>query len=452
MAIAQGKGFAVPEMQLPILSSLGLVKTDNALGFYKVFDTLAKDSLVAQLEASGKVQTTPQQRFGMWFSANKQRNMFKVTADATVTNSGAVTVTVAAASHTGASNELSPVAVGLFFVDNSTGVEYEVRAVNKTTNGAHTATIAPTTTGVTTEITVADSEFISTGRQSVQESSFQQDGEYSAWSKRFNETSIIRTNKQYSDLTSMVKMEYNGQDYMSIDQDSINQQHVDAKEFQIVEGAPRNNVQSTGNKNTNAQGILPLVKQYGTTLDGGGSGATLNDAFFENLSRAIVGNGFSKSYSGLADHEAIIKIQKFLKSQADVNVNLNINNGDRSEIQVIFDYSTLFTYYGIDFSFKEYDYWNVNRLAGADVTKSYKANQILLFPEGGAMTADGWKDYLQLRVLDNNLSTDEGYLNHFDTDGALFGKNTTRNAQISLTSYMGVDITGVEGFIYTKLA
>ena len=55
MAIAKSNGFSVKEVQLPILSSLGLVKTDTALDYYRLFPTLAKDSIVAELEASGKI-------------------------------------------------------------------------------------------------------------------------------------------------------------------------------------------------------------------------------------------------------------------------------------------------------------------------------------------------------------------------------------------------------------
>lgn len=451
MAIAKSNGFSVKEVQLPILSSLGLVKEDTAMDYYRLFPTLAKDSLVAELEASGKIERTVNPTFGMWVDHSKQRNLFTVEADVTVTASAPVTVTVA--SYTDTAETLSAPAVGLFFVENSSGVEFEVTAVSKVTAGAHTATIKPTKTGVTVTIPQADAEFISIGRPTVQESSFQQDGEYSSWGQRKNSLSYIRTNKAYSDITSMVHVEGRNGDYMSIDRDNMNQQHIDAKEFQLVEGDVRNNVTSTGNRNTDAKGIIPLVKQYGTTLDGGGSGAVLNEAFFDDMTRAIEGNGFADSYKGLADSEAIMKVQKFLKAQGDLNINLNVQNGDRSEIQVIFDYSTNFIYNGIDFSFKKYDYWNTARLAGANNAKNAKRNQILLIPQGGRTSGGGeFQDYLRLRYLDNNLPTDDGLLNKFDTDGALFGKNTTRNAELSLTSYMGVDAFDLESFMFVKLA
>lgn len=451
MPIGQSTGFAVPEVQLPIISSLGLINEDNAWEFYKAFPDMGRASIVAQLEAEGKVKITDQETYRMWVKNSKPRNYFRVDDDIEITNSGAITVTVV--DYTDVGETLSAPAVGLFFIESSTGIEFEVRAVSKTTAGAHTATIAPTSTGVTVTIPEADAYFISTGRQSVQESSFQQDGEYDSWIDRLNKTSIVRTNKQYSDKVSMEKVTYFDQDYMTIDRDSMNKQHIDAKEFQFMHGDVRNNVQSTGNQNNTALGVLPLVQQYGTVLNGTGTGASLSATFFQDLSRAIDGNGFSNSYQGLADTEALFKIQDFLQSQSSLVPTLIVNNGDRTDLQVVFDYSTNFAYYGIDYSFKKYDYWNVARLAGAPTQNSAWANQILLMPTGTKVDGSGeTRNALRVRYQDNNLPTDEGRINKFDTDGALFGKNTTRNAELSLTSYIGADALDLESFIYVKLA
>lgn len=451
MATPLGHGFSVGEVRLPHLLSLGMVKRDTALEFHKQFKNITGDSIVAELEAAGKVDEVHKMDWGMQLDFNKPFNSFRVTADATVTNSGQVTVTIL--DYSDDTKTLSAPEVGLFFVDNATGVEYEVISVNKGTAGAHTAVIKPTKSGVSTTITIADSHFISLGRPTVQESSFQQAGEYSGWTTRWNELSMIRTNKQYSDLASMVYVEnVGGQDFMSFDKTDLPRQHTDKKEKQLIEGDKRNAVTSTGNRNTNAMGLLPLVKEYGTTLDGGGTGIALTDAFFENLHRTVDGNGYASSYKGIADTEAMIKVGNFLKAQNGVNVNLQLTTSD-DEIKAIFDYNTNFTYYGVDYSFKKYAYWNAQRIAGADNSKSYMSNQILFVPEGGALNGKGeYQDFLRLKVLNNNLPTDEGFYNHFDTDGALFGKNTTRNAELSVESYMGIDVLGVDGFVYCKLA
>src|SRR5690606_15065023 len=152
------------------LLSLNLVTPSNALEFYKAFQPISKDSLVAELEASGKIAQTGQEQFYMLRDLSKDRNLFRPTANVVITNSAPVTVTVA--NYTDTAETLSAPAVGLFFRENSSDIEFEVTAVNKTTAGAHTATIKPTTAGITETILVADAEFISIGRPTVQESSF----------------------------------------------------------------------------------------------------------------------------------------------------------------------------------------------------------------------------------------------------------------------------------------
>lgn len=452
MAVTPQHGFSVPELNKQVLLSLNLVTPSNALEFYKAWQPISKDSLVAELEASGKIAKTGQEEFYMLRDLSKDRNLFRPTANVVVANSAPVTVTVANYTDTG--ETLSAPAVGLFFRENSTDIEFEVTAVNKTTAGAHTATIKPTTAGVSVTIAVADAEFISIGRPTVQESSFQQDGEYNGWGRIQNETTILRTNKKYSDLATMIDIETRGgQTYYDLDRTSLTKQHIDVKEIQLIDGDVRNSVTSAGNKATNAKGLVPLVKQYGTSMDGGGAGETLSDALFLDISRAIDGDGRSTSYKGLVGPEAYYVLEDFVKANSLGDVVINVNNGDSDDIQSIFDYSLQkVTIKGITYSFKKYNYWNSARLAGADVTKSPKALGMLLIPQGGVMTSEGWKENLRLRYLNNDIASDEGLLNHLDYDGAIFNRNTTRNGEISVTSYMGIEANDIDSFMFLQLA
>lgn len=451
MAIRKGEGFSHPMISSGIYSDLGLVTKSNVMGYYKAYQDLASDSIVAQLEAQGAIQRTKSEEYEMYFKNSKDRNRFKVDGDIEITNSGQVTVTVD--TYTDAAGKLSAPAVGLFFRENSTGLEFEVISVNKTTDNAHTAVIKPTVKGVTETISAADAEFISVGRPSVQEASFQQDGEFSAWDKRSNWIRIIRTNKAYTDLATMLSVEFDseGRSFYDIDKSDMPKQHIDAKEIELMLGISRDNVTSDGNRNSKGYGFIPLVKDYGTTLDGGGSGATMDKAFFRQIARAIDGNGMTKAYSGIADSEAMFQIQDFLSAN---NVTHQHAAATGSELRAIFDYDTNFVFDGIEYSFKKYNYWNADRLAGADVSKSFLSNQILLMPQGGFTNSEGIQTpRMQLRYLDNpGVPTDEGLLNKFDSGGALFGHGTTRDGKVSVVTYMGAEINGVEGFIYIKLA
>lgn len=448
MAIRSGEGFSHPMISSGVYSDLGLVKKSNVMGYYKAYDDLANDSIVAQLEASGAITQTKSEKYEMYFQNVKDRNKFKVDGDVEVTDSGQVTVNVV--TYADAGGKLSAPAVGLFFRENSTGIEFEVISVNKTTDGAHTAVIKPTVSGITATILEADAEFISFGRGSVQEASFQQDGEYKGWDERDNWIRIIRTNKAYTDLATMLAVEYDkeGRSFYDLDKSEMPKQHIDAKELELMLGIERDNVTSEGNRNSKGEGFIPLVQKYGTSIDG--AGTVLDKALFRQIARSIQGNGFSKEYLGIADTEAMFKIQDFLQTN---DITHQQANATGSELRAMFDYNTNFVFDGISYGFKTYDYWNAGRLAGANVSKSFLSNQILLMPQGGFTNPQGIaQPYMQLRYLDNNIAQDEGLLNKVDYDGALFGHGTTRSGEVSITSYMGAEVAGVEGFIYIKLS
>lgn len=452
MAHTPQHGFAHPRISEEVLLSLGLVTESNALDFHKAFRNITGDSLVAELEASGRIKQTGQRTYKTLVDFNKNRNLFRVAANVVVVDED-TPITVTVSTYTDSAETLSAPAVGLFFRENSSDIVFEVISVNKTTAGAHTATIKPVSSDVTGQtIPVADAEFISLGRPKVQEASYQQDGEYEGWTERENEVTMIRTNKAYTDLATMIKIEQrDGVTYYDLDNTTITRQHTDAKELALIDGAAADAVTSDGNENNNALGLVELVKTYGTSLDGGGSGATVNDAFFTDLARAIDGSGRANNYRGLVGVEAYYAVSDFLASSATPQI--IINNGDADDIKVIFDYDTSFKIKGVSYDFKKYSYWNPARLAGADSSKSPKSYQMLLVPQGGVLAPSGEvRDYLTLRYFNNNLPTDEGLLNKMDTDGALFGKNTTRDGQISITSYMGIDAMDLEAFVFAQLA
>lgn len=448
MAIRQGNGFAHRMISSGVYSDLGIVTKSNVMGFYKAFDNLAKSSIVAQLEASGAVEYTKSEFYEMYFQNSKDRNKFRVDGDVEVTASGQVTVNII--DYTDADGNLSAPEEGLFFRENSTGVEFEVISVNKGTGGAHTAVIKPTVTGVTITIPEADAEFFSVGRPSVQEASFQQAGEYKGWDQRTNWTRIIRTNKAYTDLATMLAVEHDpeGRSFYDLDKTDLPKQHIDVKEMELMLGIKRDNVTSTGNRNSKGYGFVPLVKDYGTSIDG--AGTVLDKALFRQIARSISGNGFVKEYLGIADTEAMFKVQDFLQTN---DISHQHANATGSELRALFDYNTNFTFDGISYGFKSYDYWNAQRLAGADVSKSFLSNQILLMPQGVSYDSEGsGRPFMRLRYHNNNIAEDEGLFNKVDYGGALFGHGTTRHGEVSITSYMGAEINGVEQFIYVKLS
>ena len=96
MAVTPQHGFAIDRISEQVLLSLGLVTESNALDYHKAFKDISGDSIVAELEASGKIKQTGQRKYQMLVDFNKNRNLFRVTAPVVIVDADTpISVTVA---------------------------------------------------------------------------------------------------------------------------------------------------------------------------------------------------------------------------------------------------------------------------------------------------------------------------------------------------------------------
>lgn len=445
----QPNGFSVPQIKYPILSSLGLLNTHNYGAYIKDYPDLSKDSYIMKMEASGALKYTGTKKFKQYADANKPMGSFKVTADVTGGAGAAVTVILAANSHL-ASGTLSPIAQGFVFEDDLTGIQYEVRSVNKSVAGAHTASIAPTKTSQSAAITAATSFFKLQGRPSVIEASAQQDGYYSAWGTRERDCTIIRTNKSYSDLAKFELLEMDNQSYYAIDRTNLDKEHIQTQELTLMMSDKKDNMTAAaGNMNTDAQGLIPQILAYGTDLTGVTS---LSDAFFEDLKRTNDADGFTTKYDVLADTEFEIAYQNYLRTAtgaSNIVVNVEVNN-QAKEIQAVFDFSDSVKIYGQEISIKNYAYFNSARTHGADINTGIWRGSAVFIPIGTLYNEAAEADlpYLRVRYMSD---AEGGIINAFDTDGGLVGKNTKREVELALTSIKGLEMYATKAFKYAKI-
>ncbi len=440
-------GFSVPLLTLDVITSLGLVDDSNYGEFIQKFPTLVRESYIVQAEAAGASKWTPSISFRQWEDANKPMGSFEVTADADATAGTAVTVTLTAASHE-AGGTLSPIAVGQFWVDNDTGVEYEVVSVTKTTDGAHQASIKTTSSddNADANITAASSFFMLVGRPSVQEASFQQDGFYKTYGQVERELTIIRTNKSYSDLAKFERLEIDGRSYYDLDIDDLDTQHIFSTEWELMNGRIRDNVTSDGNRNSAHQGLIRQVQASGSDLTGS---TAINDAYWQDIARLNDADGWTDTYDILADSEFWFAYQDYIATRLGNNgaVIYGDFNGQK-EIKTAFNFSST-NIYGTEYNVKKYAYFNAARTHGADAGTGFQAGQAVFIPVGTFLHPEGGElPYFTVRYMSDQ---EGGRRVFYDTDGALFGKNTTRRADVSLTSYKGLEMYNLAAFKYSKI-
>lgn len=444
-------GFAAPMLKEAALTTLGLLNDKNIEGMIKKYPEIFRDYYITAKEGQGALKKTKNQFFEQWIDDNKPFEKFKVTANATGASAGAtVTVTLTTDSHSGDGNSLSPVAVGHMFVDDATGIEYEVTAVNKTTPGAHTATLNPTKAADTAAITAADSVFLWRGRLSAEEASTQLDGHYRGWEKRKRWTTIIRTDKNYSDLSMLETMEYGDQTYYNLDKTNINDRHLFSTETQLMFGEQRDNIKSNGSRNTLSEGLIPQVKRYGTDL---GSGVTIDNAFYQGIARATRADGYSRHFDVLAHGDFIDANEDYLDTVlAAKNIQVNVTRDGLNPLKVAFGFST-YERYNIQYDVKEYSMFNTSLTYGSEAgADSYLSGAALFIPQGNFVHPEaGELPFFTVRYMS---MAGEGWVNKLMSDGGMLpqSKNTKANAEFSLICYKGLETYNIQAYKWVTVA
>lgn len=440
-----GNGFSVPIVRVhDVVTSLGLITNENWDTFIKRYPTLLRDSYIYKAEAAGASKYTPNEFFRQWEDPNKPQPSFQVTAAASGAAGAAVTVVLTADSHT-ASGTYSPIAEGFFFVDDATGIEYEVRSVDKSADGAHEATIAPTSAADSADIT-EDSFFKFVGRPAKDEDSDFMDGIYRSYGDKQRQLTIIRTDQAFSDLAAYEIIKYGDTSYYNLERSNLDPDHVFAVEHEMMLGRVRDNVQSAGNRNVAHQGMLPQIQAGGYDLS---SYTAITDAFWQDITRVNDADGWTNEYDILADTEFYFAYQQYMQNVAGTagSVIYGEFNGN-NEINLAFNFGGA-NIYGTQYNVKKYAYFNSGRTHGATPGTGYLAGTAVFIPQGTFVHPDaGRMRYFTVRYMSDR---EGGQRVHYDTDGALFGKNGHRRAEVSLTSYKGLEMYNLEAYKYAKI-
>lgn len=444
-------GFAHPMLSHGVITTLGLLKPDNLGAYIEKYPSLFKDYYIVSQEAAGKIERTGNTFFDQWVQDSKPFENFKVTATASGAAGANVTVTLTADSHVAGATSLSPAVVGHFFVDDTTGIEYVGVAVNKTSNGAHTITLRPTDSTESAAITTS-SVFLWKGRQSAEEASDQQDGLYKTWAKRRRELSIIRTDKNYTDLAMLEELEYEGQTYYDLDKTDMNDRHLYSTEDQLMLGRARTNLGAAapGTRNSNSMGLVEQIREWGEDL---GQSVTIGDAFWKGMARSADADGYTKKYDVLVENEFWYETEDWLDTKlTSGSRTVVINTTGQEDLRVNFDFSD-FKIYGMELGFKNYALFNTARTHGSDATASYLKGMAVFIPQGDVfINGDDFQGNLPMFRVRYMSRPNEGWINKVLTDGGMFDKNAKANGQVAIISYKGLETYNIHGYKVAKLA
>lgn len=444
-------GFAKQIMDLGAITTLGLLKPDNISGVILEYPELGvQDYYIMAQEARGALKRTENTFFEQWDDDSQKFENFKVTTAVTGASAGAaVTVTLTADSHL-ASGSYSPVTAGHLFTDDTTGTEYIVVSVTKTTAGAHTASIRPVDVTKTAVVTTA-SVFLWQGRAgTVEEASDQLEGLYKTYGKRRRDLSVIRTDKAYTDFAMLetIRNEYDGMTYYDLDKSDLNKRHLYSQEYTLMQSGQKTNLTGVvGSRNSNAEGLIPQIKRWGDNL---GTGVTLDASFYKQLARTSNANGSAKEYDILTDQEFLMTNEDFLNTYMATVGQVVWNRNGLSDIDIAFGFDK-YKLYGQTYNIKQYELFNTQRSHGSDAPNSYLKGSAVFIPQGNFAHRDaGNLPFFTVRYM---TMDGEGWINKLNSDGGFLPspKNTKNEAKFSLTSYKGLETYNIGAYKFVQV-
>lgn len=440
--------FATEKVKYGDLSALSLLDADNYVGFAQRYPDLVNKSYIMSAEGQpGVLQRSKTRNYKTWVRDNKPHGSFKVVSDASAVAGSTVTVKLTPDSHTGG-GKYSPVAPGMIFENLADGLHYEVLAVTKTTDGEHEAELSVATSAtIAPSVTASTAFFQSMGRPSVREDSYQQEGEYTAWTSVERTMTIIRANKKYTDSVAFETLPINGQSYKVWDLPDLDRRFIDQQEFRLMFGPQYANLKNAGNENTDFQGLIPLIKSEGSTITP--TGGVLSDAYFEDMRRAQSANGYGREFDALVDVEFSIALQNYFENKTGMNGAVSYGSLSEGDIRLNFDFAKEINYYGLKIGVKEYEFFNRALTHGADPGTGVWAGSALYIPKRSYMVNG---DNVKAFSIKYMSESEVGGVVTTLTDGGLVGKNTQMNAEFAHVAHKSIDVPNPLEFIWSKFS
>lgn len=294
-----------------LISGLNIVNVHAANTFY---DTYGWTPYTSLSELMGDDEKSDNKEFRWYQSHGRPMGFVTASADVTVANSAAATITVGAGSYSQSGTKSLPTLGGVFY-NSRTGVNSRVSAVpNKTTPNAHTFVLTPVVTGTNASVLAGD-ELLWRGQIYLGEASDKTETIIRNIDRYSNFCTEIRKDSTITDLADAEKIEFqiNGNysfTYKQLRDD--NMALMREKDFLIFEGTQTNNLPYI---EEGSNGVIKQVQANGINMDY----ATWNLATFATIDRALNSVGAPKEYDILSDQSAMVEMQTSIFTE--------INNG-----------------------------------------------------------------------------------------------------------------------------
>jgi len=425
-----------------LLSLLGLINLTSVDKLVEKYGNAASDNYIVLTEAMGGLSKTDNESYYHYEKAG--RTLPKIVVNATVSAPGAgvagtITLKSTVSYPTGITSK-SPVATGQWWKNNTNGHVYEVGAVVKTSDGAHTAVMKPVKASTNAAFT-ADDEFLFLGYPKKGEGSTAGEGLYPVYDKIESNVTTISYGVSFTDVQLSEKIDIADSPYYQLgvmkDAEEI---MLRQQELELMFGVSSDNA-TVSNSHT---GLIPRIT---STITNSG---TVDLDFFKKVKRQKEAEGYSNEFDFLVDNELRMKLEDFIQTNMSAGGIIYGDFKGAKSIDIARNFKTL-DFYGIKLNLMDYSYFNPAKIWGATVNTGIYTNYGVMIPKGfGSDAKTGTKvpRFGVKYVPIVGLNQEGGDVIHVKKTGGLAPVPTDQSNSLSVSwvTRKGLQTYGITGY------
>jgi len=415
-AAEKPSGFVNPGAGLTrgIVSDLSILKPQYYPKFINKYGAENYTMLLEMLGFKGQVKS---QVIRHWENLGKLHQAVQVQANVTgATNGSAVTFTLTSGSHYDSGTK-SPIRVGEVVEIASTGIQGKVVSVDKTTSGAHTATVRPL-------------------KSTQQFESAAVDGRLDA-----NEWILFRGQAGVTDR-AMIEEIWFGDNYSYKGLEDAVKRYMNNKEFTLMFGNDITNTNASATSK-NTIGLLNQIENRGTGVSYTAGG--LDRAKLHEITRVLDFNGGAVENHLLADVFLRQELDDELFDLYDAGAILWGTVGGNKEAAAMYGFGSI-TMDGYTFHIKKYLPFSPEAVYGATPTDHQYKNYGIVVPMSQGRDPQTGERYNSIEITYNNVN---GKDLHIWETGAFAKSPTSDVAELNVhhLCYAGLRVFGANRFV-----
>lgn len=442
-------GLGLNTVDYDLLSELALFNplTSTAPQLMDKYPRYSKEGYFAPMIAAGQAEWTPNKKFYHNETLGKTMPSFTAGNSPAAPGAGAnVTVNIGGPYYL--SGTVSSVKAEQVYLNEMTGQYFRVVSVDETTPSAFTAVLRPLLTTENPDISTND--FFAFQGRYVGEASTSAAGIYQRTERIEQECFMVRTDYKYTDQSMLnvtdILIDGKPSGYKQIQSPYETERFFQELEVTGMTGPNWNNLGSSIG-NSGAKGLMNQVTQQINQN-------AVNDDFWKAIKEQIDAEGWTNAYDFLYDTQLEMKVSDYLAEKYKNGAVIYIDPKDSDKPIELARNFKAYDIYGLKVDFKNYSFFNAQKIWGAPAGIGQYRNSAIAIPQGFEYDTETGRRMRRLTLRYQAIKKGDPMIDISITGGFGVPVKTTQEKilEVSHEAYIGLETYGLNGYFKVAVA